>query len=94
MPAESIKTGMKLNNLSRTLEDAGTCINPLIPWGMSGIFYVTTLNVKIIEYAPWAILCWLTPMLAIFYGFTGLGIFKLSEEDIDVELKKIEEEIM
>jgi hypothetical protein len=36
----------------------------------------------------------LTPLVAIFYGFTGLGIFKLSQEEIDEELKKLEEEIV
>ena len=75
--------GMKLSNLSRTLEDAGTCINPLIPWGMSGIFYISTLNVPIFDYAPWAVFCWLTPILAVIYGFTGFGIAKLDDNQKD-----------
>ncbi|MFT5875229.1 MAG: NhaC family Na+:H+ antiporter [Clostridium sp.] len=76
-----IRTGMKLTNLSRTLEDAGTCINPLIPWGMSGIFYATTFNMSVMAYAPWAILCWMTPILAVIYGFTGFGIATLNDDE-------------
>ncbi|QZY56515.1 Na+/H+ antiporter NhaC [Crassaminicella profunda] len=84
-----IQTGMKLNNLSRTLEDAGTCVNPLIPWGMSGIFYATTFNMNVVDYAPWAMLCWMTPILAIIYGFTGFGIAKLNDEEQKALLKKV-----
>ena len=88
-----IKNGMKLSNLSRTLEDAGTCINPLIPWGMSGIFYATTFNMNVIDFAPWAILCWMTPLVAIFYGYTGLGIIKLSDKEIKEKLMEMEKAV-
>ena len=33
------KMGLDRSNLSRTLEDSGTMIIPLIPWGTSGIYY-------------------------------------------------------
>ncbi|EAR55217.1 putative Na+/H+ antiporter [Photobacterium sp. SKA34] len=42
-------------NLSRTLEDAGTVIEPLIPWTNAGVFMTATLGVSTLDYLPWAI---------------------------------------
>ena len=32
------RLNMPPRNLSRTIEDAGTVINPLVPWGVYGVF--------------------------------------------------------
>ncbi|MDQ7193835.1 Na+/H+ antiporter NhaC [Staphylococcus felis] len=61
-------------NLSRTLEDSGTMVIPLIPWGTSGIYYTQQLGVGVGEFFIWAIPCYLCLIIAIFYGFTGIGI--------------------
>ncbi|MBI5974603.1 Na+/H+ antiporter NhaC [Staphylococcus canis] len=63
-------------NLSRTLEDAGTMVIPLIPWGTSGIYYSQQLGVGVGSFFLWAIPCYICLMIAIFYGFTGIGIKK------------------
>lgn len=68
-------------NLSRVLEDAGTVINPLIPYGISGVFLTTVLGVDTLSYLPFAIFCWLCPILTVIYGFTGIGIFKHNADD-------------
>ena len=41
--------------LSRTLEDSGTVVVPLIPWSAAGIYMSTVLGVSVAEYAPWAV---------------------------------------
>ncbi|MBN2285825.1 MAG: Na+/H+ antiporter NhaC [Tissierellales bacterium] len=78
--AESYKK-MKLHpkNLSRTLEDSGTVVVPLVPWSMAGVYMSSTLGVPVLEYAPWAILCYTGFITAIIYGFTGFGIAKIDE---------------
>ncbi|WP_055108148.1 Na+/H+ antiporter NhaC [Paenibacillus ihumii] len=53
--------------LSRTLEDCGTLVNPLIPWGVSGAFFAATLGVPVPEYAPFATFLWLSPIIT--FGF-------------------------
>lgn len=53
--------------LSRTLEDCGTLVNPLIPWGVSGAFFAATLGVPVLEYAPFAAFLWLSPIFT--FGF-------------------------
>ncbi|MDR2522720.1 MAG: Na+/H+ antiporter NhaC [Synergistaceae bacterium] len=62
--------------LSRTLEDSGTVIVPLIPWSAAGIYMSSVLEVPVLDYAPWAILCYLGFLTAWIYGFTGIGIWK------------------
>ncbi|MEH7087375.1 Na+/H+ antiporter NhaC family protein, partial [Neobacillus drentensis] len=54
--------------LSRTLEDCGTLVNPLIPWGVSGAFFAAALGVPVIEYAPFAVFLWLSPLFTFAYA--------------------------
>lgn len=70
------KAGLHLKNLSRVLEDAGTVINPLVPWGVCGIFLSSVLGVATIEYVPFTFFCLLSPILTILFGLTGFTITK------------------
>ena len=60
---------------------AGTVFVPLVPWSAAGAYMVSCLGVETLEYLPWAILCYTGFLFAIFYGFTGIGIAKLSDEE-------------
>ncbi|CAC5952242.1 Na+/H+ antiporter NhaC [Staphylococcus aureus] len=64
--------------LSRTLEDSSTMVLPLIPWGTSGIYYTNQLHVSVEEFFIWTVSCYLCAIIAIIYGFTGIGIKKSS----------------
>ncbi|MCT4711370.1 Na+/H+ antiporter NhaC [Enterobacteriaceae bacterium H11S18] len=79
VPAELFKDayrrmGLDTRNLSRTVEDAGTVIEPLIPWTAAGVYMASTLGVSTLDFLPWAIQCWAAVFFALFYGFTGIGI--------------------
>ena len=52
------KMGLDRSNLSRTLEDSGTMIIPLIP-GTSGIYYTQQLGVSVDQFFIWAVPCYL-----------------------------------
>lgn len=74
IPGQSFKSlyeDMELDRkyLSRTLEDAGTLINPLIPWGVSGAFFAQTLGVPVLAFLPFAFFLYLSPVFTILYGF-------------------------
>lgn len=71
-----IKAGLEPKHLARVLEDAGTVVNPLVPWGVSGVFLATVLGVPVAEYFPFALFCLFSPLLTIFYGFTGFTLPK------------------
>jgi NhaC family Na+:H+ antiporter len=68
------KAGLAAKNLSRTTEDSGAIFVPLIPWSAAGVFMAATLGVPTPEYAPWAMLCYGGFIMALFYGYTGIGI--------------------
>jgi len=73
--------GLAAKNLSRTLEDSGTVVVPLIPWSAAGVFMATTLDVPTLSYLPWAVLNYTGFLFAIFYGFTGFSIAPRLRED-------------
>jgi len=75
------KNKLKAKNLSRTLEDSGTVVVPLIPWSSAGVFMAGTLGVSTLSYAPWAILCYIGFIFAIILGYTGLGIAKMTDDE-------------
>jgi NhaC family Na+:H+ antiporter len=68
-------------NLSRTLEDSGTVVVPLIPWSAAGVFMAATLEVPTLGYLPWAILNYTGFLFAIIYGFTGFAIAQKKRDD-------------
>jgi len=60
--------------LSRVLEDGGTVINYLIPWGVAGAFAANTLGVSTLAYLPFCFFSLLSPVFSIISGFTGWGL--------------------
>ncbi|MCI9330178.1 MAG: Na+/H+ antiporter NhaC [Ruminococcus sp.] len=76
---EYIKRGLQTKNLSRTLEDSITVVEPLVPWSLAGVYMTSTLGVPTAQYAPWACLCYTGVIFAIIWGFTGFGIAKIQK---------------
>lgn len=69
-------------NLSRTTEDSGTVVVPLIPWSIAGVFMAGTLGVEnSLVYAPWAVMCYTGFIFALIYGFSGFAIAPKINED-------------
>lgn len=68
------KYNLQAKNLSRTLEDSGTVLVPLIPWASAGAYMSATLGVDTLSYLPWAILNYMGIVFAILLAFTGFGI--------------------
>jgi len=75
------KFNLAAKNLSRTTEDSGTVIVPLVPWSIAGVFMAGTLGVSTLAYLPWAIMCYTGFIFALIYGFTGFAIAPRINED-------------
>lgn len=75
------KYGLAAKNLSRTTEDSGTVVVPLVPWSIAGVFMAGTLGVDTIVYAKWAVMCYTGFIFALIYGFTGFAIAPKKRED-------------
>ncbi len=74
------RRGLAAKNLSRTLEDSGTVIVPLVPWSIAGVYMAATLGVPVLDYLPWAVLCYTGFIFAIIYGYTGFKIDRIEPE--------------
>ncbi|MBY6063072.1 Na+/H+ antiporter NhaC [Pseudidiomarina sediminum] len=74
--------GLDPRVLSRSLEDSATLTSALIPWNTCGAFMMGTLAISPFEYAPYAIFNWLTPLIAIFYGYTGIRILRREPQPV------------
>ncbi len=73
---------LALTNLSRSIEDGGTLVSPLIPWNVGGAFVAATLGVETLLYAPFAFACWLSPCFGLLWAATGWFVPNASEEDL------------
>jgi NhaC family Na+:H+ antiporter len=74
--------GLAPQNLSRSLEDSVTIVEPLLPWTVSAIFMATTLGVPTLAYVPWAVFCYGGPIFSLGWALastrTTLGIKRLA----------------
>lgn len=81
------RLNLKPENLSRVLEDTGTQGAPLVPWTGGGMYTAGALGVATLVYLPFCFLAFITPMVSLFYGITGLTMTK-SEEPRKKKKKK------
>ena len=68
------KLGLEKKTLSRVMEDAGTLMNPLIPWGVCGVFLSEVLGVATLAYLPFAFFCLSGLFFTLLSGWTGIGL--------------------
>ncbi|MBG9541591.1 sodium:proton antiporter [Cytobacillus firmus] len=78
---------LQSKNLSRALEDGGTVTSVFVPWNTCAVFIMSTLAVHPFEYAPYAILNFAVPILAIIFAMLGYKITFMSDQ----ERKEMEE---
>ncbi len=77
------RLGIKKTVASRTCEHSGICLDPLLPWSLGAVYFSGVLGVKVFDYAPYCILLWIVPLIAMFYAITGMFVWK--EEPVEVE---------
>ncbi|HBF74416.1 MAG TPA: Na+/H+ antiporter NhaC [Lactobacillus sp.] len=68
--------------LSRVLEDGGTVINYLVPWGVASSFAAGTLGVSTLAFLPFCFFSLLSPVFSILSGYTGIGLKKLPQTSV------------
>lgn len=70
-------------NLSRTLEDAGTVTSVLIPYNTCGAAQAGVLGVATQVYAPFAFFCYISPIMTVLVSALKIRIKELAEIDKD-----------
>ena len=73
--------GLKRQMLSRCVEESATVASPLFPWTTCGAFMFASLGVPNFEMAPFAFLCWLTPIIGALLPLTGLTLLTENEDE-------------
>ncbi|WP_425457508.1 Na+/H+ antiporter NhaC [Colwellia echini] len=71
---EYARRGLDPLVLSRTLEDSATITSPLIPWNTCAVYMSAVLLVNPLDYIYYCFFNWMTPILAVVYGFIGFNI--------------------
>lgn len=69
---------LSAENLSRTLEDAGTVTSALIPWNTCGAYHYGVLGVSVTDYFVYAIFNWLSPITTLIYAALMIKIKTLA----------------
>ena len=67
-------------NLSRTLEDAGTVTSVLVPWNTCGAYQSRVLGVGVAEYFFYAFFNWLSPLMTLSYAYFKIKIKNLNTD--------------
>ncbi|PAB55994.1 Na+/H+ antiporter NhaC family protein [Anaeromicrobium sediminis] len=63
--------------LARTIIDTGVSIPPLIPWNITAIIITTITGITVSEYGIYAILCYISPVVTIVFGYTEVTMENL-----------------
>lgn len=84
---------MKLapKNLSRCLEDSGTITSNFFGWNTCGATMRNFLGVDS-GYIPYAILNWVNPLVSIIFGYTGITMTEMTDEEYAKVLEERERE--
>ncbi len=69
--------GLAPENLSRTLEDAGTVTSVLIPWNTCGAYQSGTLGVDTFDYLPYAFFNIISPFMTLIFAAFNIKIKQL-----------------
>ena len=70
--------GLAPENLSRTLEDAGTVTSILFPWNTGGAYQSKTLGVGTTEYVWYAFFNLISPIMTLIFAYFSIKIRKLA----------------
>lgn len=71
------KNGLEPRLLSRSLEDSISVTSVLIPWNSCGVTQSTVLGVATLTYLPYCIFNIASPLLSLFFAWTGWKIRRI-----------------
>jgi NhaC family Na+:H+ antiporter len=66
--------GVPRRILSRSIEDYGTMLEPIVPWHPTALFMVATLGVPVAEYWKWEVLTLANLAIAPLFAVLGVGM--------------------
>jgi NhaC family Na+:H+ antiporter len=85
LPARMFKTAFARRGfapvvLSRAVGDSATPTGALIPWNSCGAYMAATLGVATLSYAPYAVFCFVSPLLAVAMAYAGIRMPRMPRD--------------
>ncbi|MCT4593419.1 MAG: Na+/H+ antiporter NhaC [Anaeromicrobium sp.] len=68
------KRGLNRAMLARLISEGGLMMTPLMPWTTFGAFVATTLGASGFEFAPYAFLNYLSPVVSVAMSYLGIAV--------------------
>lgn len=68
------KVGLNRAMLARIVSEGGLMLAPLMPWTTFGAFVTATLGISGFVFAPYAFMCFLSPIISVLMTYFGLAI--------------------
>ena len=68
------KRGLERSMLARLVTEGSLMLAPLMPWTTFGAFCMATLGISGLEFAPYAYLNYLSPLVSLVMTFLGIGV--------------------
>lgn len=84
------RVGLDRSILSRCCEEGGTLFVAIVPWSTSGAYFTGLLGVGTLAYLPYTILCWLNPLVSVFFAFCGKCLIFRDKDGNKIERKFFE----
>lgn len=78
------KIGLKRSLLARTISDTGTIVAPLMPWNVNALIIFGITGISALSYGPYAVLCFINPIITLFSGVIGNKL--TTNKDMDIEI--------
>ena len=79
--------GLAPENLSRTLEDAGTVTSVLVPWNTCGAAQSTVLGVATGEYFMYCFFNLISPVMTVLFGYLNIRIKRIEPKQLKEKIK-------
>lgn len=79
--------GIEDTTLARTLADTGISVAALIPWNSNSLFIFITTGIPVITYAPYAVLCYVSPIITFIFAY--INNFQSKKHIKELEAKNI-----
>lgn len=76
MTSYIMKPAFKKSNVSnttfaRTIADTSVVLSAIIPWNIAGLVPAVNMGVRVIDFIPYAYLCFILPVISILYSYMG-----------------------
>ena len=71
------RKGLAPENLSRTLEDAGTVTSVLVPWNTCAAYNSSVLGIPTLTYLPYAFFNIISPFMTLLFALLNIKIRRI-----------------